>query len=224
MTKANGLGLETIPPELECLNELELRLISLRIPFMKMVSLPCGKQRGIHGPAVNDPCRVDTVVDVLPQLPSQCELILLKLKRKLAYKGHYMYQYVRPTVVFNALKWLKINNPLYTNVNINEEWLADSACDDRDVFVGLFEQPSNAKSTAQQHEPTVAVNVHSVAVNVCSLPIVPMDVNNPYSDLSNFVRQHGYTIHDVPPDGSCLFHAVAYHHCHCGIQTTNYPS
>ena len=213
MAKANGLGLETIPPELECLNELELRLISLRIPFMKMVSLPCGKQRGIHGPAVNVPSSVDTVVDVLPRLPSQCELIPLKLKRKLAYKGHYMYQYVRPTVVLNALKWLKINNPLYANVNINREWLADSACDDRDVFVGLFEQPSNENSTAQQHEPTVAVN---------SVPIVPMDVNSPYSDLANFVRQHGYTIHDVPPDGSCLFHAVAYHLCHCGIQTTHY--
>ena len=78
--------------------------------------------------------------------------------------------------------------------------------------MGLFEQPSNENSTAQQHEPTVAVN---------SVSIVPMDVNSPYSDLANFVRQHGYTIHDVPPDGSCLFHAVAYHLCHCGIQTTH---
>ena len=98
---------------------------------MKMVSLPCGKQRGIHGPAVNVPSNVDNIVDVLPRLPSQCELIPLKLKRKLAYKGHYMYQYVRPNVVLNALKWLKVNNPLYTNVNINEDWLSDSAGDDR---------------------------------------------------------------------------------------------
>ena len=53
--KANGLQLSEIPPELSGLNALELRLISLRVPFMKMVALPSGKQRSIHGPAVNVP-------------------------------------------------------------------------------------------------------------------------------------------------------------------------
>lgn len=42
--KANGLQLSPIPPELSGLNLLELRLISLRVPFMKMVALPSGKQ------------------------------------------------------------------------------------------------------------------------------------------------------------------------------------
>ena len=41
--KANNLDLEDIPVELADLNPLEVRLISLRIPFMKMVALPCGK-------------------------------------------------------------------------------------------------------------------------------------------------------------------------------------
>ena len=89
--KANGLHLPEIPPELSDLNVLELRLISLRVPFMKMVALPSGKQRSIHGPAVNVPSKVDTICDVLPRLPSQSELVPLKLKRKVAYKGHYMY-------------------------------------------------------------------------------------------------------------------------------------
>ena len=51
--KANGLQLSNVPPELSGLNPLELRLICLRLPFMKMVALPSGKQRSIHGPAVN---------------------------------------------------------------------------------------------------------------------------------------------------------------------------
>ena len=83
--KANGLQLCPIPPELSSLNLLELRLISLRVPFMKMVALPSGKQRSIHGPAVNVPSKVDTICKVLPRLPSQTELIPLKLKSKLAY-------------------------------------------------------------------------------------------------------------------------------------------
>jgi len=78
--KANGLQLCNIPPELSA---LELRLISLRVPFMKMVALPSGKQRSIHGPPVNVPSKVDT--DVLPRLPSQSELVPLKLKRTVVY-------------------------------------------------------------------------------------------------------------------------------------------
>ena len=76
--KANGLLLSPIPPVLSCLNPLELRLVSLRIPFMKMVALPSGKQRCIHGPAVNVPSKLDSVCTVLPRLPSQTELIPLK--------------------------------------------------------------------------------------------------------------------------------------------------
>ena len=87
--EANGLKLPEIPLELADLNALEVRLICLHLPFMKMVALPSGKQRSIHGPAVNVPAKVDTVCNILPRLPSQSELIPLKLKRKLAYKGHY---------------------------------------------------------------------------------------------------------------------------------------
>ena len=85
--KANGLQLCTIPTELSNLNALELRLISLRVPFMKMVALPSGKQRCIHGPAVNVPSKLDSICTMLPRLPSQSELIALKLKRQLAYRG-----------------------------------------------------------------------------------------------------------------------------------------
>ena len=62
------------------LNAFELRLISLCIPFMKMVALPSGKQCCIHGPAVNVPSKLDTICTLLPRLPSQTELIPLKLK------------------------------------------------------------------------------------------------------------------------------------------------
>ena len=92
---------------------------------MKMVALPSGKQRSIHGPAVNVPVvnvpsKVDTICNVLPRLPSQTELVPLKLKRKLAYRGHYMYDYISPEKVMNSLRWLKANNPLYADIEIND--------------------------------------------------------------------------------------------------------
>ena len=68
--KANGLQLSDIPSELSGLNALELRLICVCLPFMKMVALPCSKQKSIHGPAVNVPSKVNTIYNILPKLPS----------------------------------------------------------------------------------------------------------------------------------------------------------
>ena len=51
---------------------------------MKIVALPSGKQRCIHGPAVNVPSKVDTVCTILPRLPSQTELIPLKVEAQIS--------------------------------------------------------------------------------------------------------------------------------------------
>ena len=61
---------------------------------MKMVALSCGKQRAIHGPAVDVPTDLQPICSLLPRLPSQAQIVPMKLKRKLSYKGHYMYEYV----------------------------------------------------------------------------------------------------------------------------------
>jgi hypothetical protein len=53
---ANNLFLAPQPKELRDLNALEVqfvRLLGQRIPFMKMIGLPRGRQHVIHGPAVN---------------------------------------------------------------------------------------------------------------------------------------------------------------------------
>ena len=151
--KANGLRLGTVPSELSCLKPLEMRLISLRVPFMKTVALPSGKQRCIHGPAVNVPSKLDSICTMLPRLPSQSELIPLKLKRKLAYKGHYMYDYVTPENVLNALRWLKAHNPLYANVEINEEWAQNAESNDTDLYAGLVNCTVRIDSSDTESEP-----------------------------------------------------------------------
>ena len=42
---------------------------------------------------------------------------------KASYKGHYMYQSVRPDKMAIALKLLKENNPLYSDIDV-----ADDVC------------------------------------------------------------------------------------------------
>ena len=152
--KANGLKLDPVPTELSDLNSLELRLISMRIPFMKMVALPRGQQRSIHGPAVNIPSNLTTICHLLPRLPSETQLIPMKLKRKLTYKGHYMYQYVSSEKLMNALRWLKIHNSIYSNTVINEEWSKQSAVDDTTLFDALtnksFENNSSSNDISSR--------------------------------------------------------------------------
>ena len=109
---------------------------------MKMVALPVGKQKRIHGPAVNVPSKLDTVCTELPRLPSQSELIPFKFKRKLSYKGRYMYDYVTLQHILDPLRWLKQNNPLYKDINANTDWVAQALIDDEEVLCSMIENPS----------------------------------------------------------------------------------
>ena len=44
---------------------------------------------------------------------------MLKLKRKLEFRGHVYFQAVCPQFILDALNWLKLNNPLYNNITID---------------------------------------------------------------------------------------------------------
>ena len=66
----NGLLLENIPSALR-VTELESVLIAQRVLFMKLMALPRGRQRAIHGAVVNVPSNVSSTVTSLPLTPSK---------------------------------------------------------------------------------------------------------------------------------------------------------
>ena len=72
-------------------------------------------------------------------IPSQSELVPLKLKRKLTYRGHYLYDYVTPQKLLEALRFLKANNPLYVDIDINEDWLEKAIANDAELCDCLVE-------------------------------------------------------------------------------------
>ena len=121
-SKANGLHLHTIPDELQNLSTLERHIISRRIPFMKLLSLPRGKQLAIHGPAVNVPTAVVPIMSVLPRNAADDSFLPLKLKRKLTFRRHYMYGNTNVQRVNSALNWLMSNNQLYADVSLSHDW------------------------------------------------------------------------------------------------------
>ena len=120
---ANGLSLPDVSNELSNLTEIERRLISLHIPFMKILALHrAGSHYKINGPCVNVLTTLSRVCKLLPRLPDEAQLIPMKLKQKIEYKGYHMYGSIRKEVVMNAVKWLKENNEHYKDIELNNLW------------------------------------------------------------------------------------------------------
>ena len=136
---ANALQLDDIPPELNSLCNLEVRLISQRIPFMKIVSLPRGGVPGIKGPVVNVPADLSKVCALLPRTPTNMELVPLKFKRKLSYDRHVFHETIRPHAVEAGLKYLIEENPMYAGVSINYDWQSEFENEPEvcDIFTGI---------------------------------------------------------------------------------------
>ena len=120
---ANGLSLPDVPNELSNLTEIERRLISLHIPFMKILALHrAGSHFKINGPCVNVPTTLSRVCELLPRLPDEAQLIPMKHKWKIEYKGYHMYGSIRKEVVMNAVKWLRENSEHYKDIELNNLW------------------------------------------------------------------------------------------------------
>ena len=108
-----------IPPELLVLEKIEQILIAQRIVFEKIVVMPKGQQRKIKGAICNVPVECDQTCSTLPHPPERSGIIMLRLKRKMEFRGHVYFQAVQPQLILNALMWLKINNSLYNNICID---------------------------------------------------------------------------------------------------------
>ena len=73
------------PAELN-LNNLEERLVSLRIPFMQIRALNSGGQFSLKGSVVNVPSDIEPTIHILPRLQNKTETIPVKLKRMKEFK------------------------------------------------------------------------------------------------------------------------------------------
>ena len=152
-SKANRKALDEIPDELKDLNTLELHIICNMILFMKLVKLLRGKQKGIRGAAVNVPADLGPVCNLLLRLSPDAHIVSLKLKRKLEYKQAYLPDTICPEKVITALNYLKNNNPLYADIEINEDWIQSWRDADNDLYNGVFvNEDDNATSMESDKE------------------------------------------------------------------------
>ena len=123
---ANDLQLHDIPQDLQKILPLERRVISPQIPFITiLVMRQYGGHYKVNGPPVNVPATLDQIIEILPCMPSALQLHPVKLKCKLEYKSHYMYDMICRDHVISAITWLKEHNSHYASIKLNEHLYSD---------------------------------------------------------------------------------------------------
>ena len=60
-------------------------------------------------------------------MPSDLQVHPVKLKCKLEYESHYMYDMICRDHVMSAITWLKAHNSHYRDIKLNEHWYSDTA-------------------------------------------------------------------------------------------------
>ena len=128
---------------------------------------------------------------------------MLKLKRKLEFRGHVYFQAVRPQLVENALNWLVQNNPLYNNVttdmsNIHEN-LQNLQQDDLLTDSTTSEKvPSNNDNEIEENDDPL--NTHRQATHKTCLQSVLPDYPVTLQQSQNCSL--GKEIYDIAPGES----------------------
>uniref|UniRef100_A0AAZ1X1B7 ATP-dependent DNA helicase n=1 Tax=Oreochromis aureus TaxID=47969 RepID=A0AAZ1X1B7_OREAU len=196
LAAVNGLELQDIPAELCDLNILERHLIAKCIPFAKIIPLPKGRQRLIRGNVVCVPSEVQQTVECLPRLRSHSQIMRVKLKRRLCYKGHQLFQTVTWSKLIQALRKLKQIHPQYTDIVIRDDALlcdptlpdddssdeASMGSDDYDEadLMEIDNYEKDALLCESESESEQAINMQS-----CDEQPEEQNPDEPESDLNN---------------------------------------
>ena len=118
---SNKLEIFNLAEKFAFVRRLEMVLVAKRIFFKKIAIISQGQSPKIRGTLCNIP--VENIFDIyiLPRPADNNCLIIVKLKRKVEYKGHVISESVRPHFLKRLLLYLKENNFLYSNIQVNLE-------------------------------------------------------------------------------------------------------
>ena len=99
----------------------------------------------VNGPPVSVPATLDQIIELLPGMPSELQLHPVKLKCKLEYKIHYMYDMIHRDCAISVITWLKEHNFHYADIKLNEHWYNDIAA--KELSVQLDENDNHITDT-----------------------------------------------------------------------------
>ena len=107
------------PKEFRDIRRLERVLVARRLLFKKINIMPKGQSPKLKGGLCNIPIDVVDICNILPRPADSNVIIIVKLKRKLQYRGHVYFESVRPNFILRFLQYSTLNNPLYHDIEID---------------------------------------------------------------------------------------------------------
>ncbi|XP_055056177.2 uncharacterized protein [Misgurnus anguillicaudatus] len=188
---ANKLELAHIPAELLELNVLERQLIAKIVPFAKIIALPKGQQRAVQGAVVCVPSDMEKTVNCLPRPSSESQLLQVKLKRHIKFKGYQHFHTVNMHNVLAALLKLKEIHSEYKDISISETALFES---DNDGEVDDTEQEEEELGVAEEEERHVSVEEQDEL-----RPGLTLDTCMQPPDIGQEILSYGEGIFSIAP-------------------------
>ena len=143
-------------------------------------------------PPVNVPAKLDKIVEMLPRMPNELQLIPLKLKRKLEYKSYYMFDVIWKDCIIGALTWLKTHNNFYKDIPINYNWYS-TVPDDEILEMLICQKDVHDREENQFNNQQLQNNVLSKNYHICDIcenQVVVDVIQHMSNDNSTTVNHH----------------------------------
>ena len=115
----NNLQIFELPSRFRDLRKLEKIIIAKRLLLKKMTIMAKGHCPKMEGAICHVPINADDICKVLLRGMDNNAVVQLCLKKRLNFKSHVLSEAVRPKVVHGVLDFLKKNNALYYDIDIN---------------------------------------------------------------------------------------------------------
>ena len=156
-SKASGFKLCDIPPELAELNPMETKMIGLGVCFTTCFQVS-GGQHFTTGNSINYFNDSFDVVRKLPRPLTRAGVIRLKASGEDQRTSYYN---VRPQLLKKALIWLREHNPLYRDVEIDEEVLQELSVQCVDTELPSIEVDAVPCQVTNRHDTERESDEHS---------------------------------------------------------------
>ena len=145
------------------LNRLEAYLLKCVIPFIRIAHCPRGPYLKVKGDLILISSDIDhSLAKVLPVNQS---LIPVCFKRKLAYSGSYIEEYIEKEKIKMYFDFFKKNNHLYKDINLDRSLINEFEAGSMELartFEGNTKEESVPQSDEQDEEITEAEHIDEI--------------------------------------------------------------
>ena len=115
----NDLDVFNLPDQFSDIRRLEKVIISKRLLYKKITIMPKGLAPKMKSTICNIPINAEDICNVLPRGMDNNGIVRVALKKRMQFKSNVYFEPVRPDFTREVLLYLKANNALYADIEIN---------------------------------------------------------------------------------------------------------